>query len=165
MAEETQEAEEAPASGGGGKKLIIIIVLVLIVLGGGGAGAFFAMSGGDASDEELDDEDFEEEVEDDLIPSAVLPLDTFVVNLQIKGNFLKVEMQLEFATPELPPTIENDVPKIRDSVIRLLSGKSAADILSAEGKENLRDELRDVINETLGADDIVDVYFTEFIVQ
>ena len=98
-------------------------------------------------------------------PPAVLPLDTFIVNLQVKGSFLKTTVQLEFVEPELPPTIEHETPKIRDAIIRLLSSKSAADILSADGKEKLREELRQEINGALKSEDVGQVYFTEFIIQ
>ena len=96
---------------------------------------------------------------------AFLPLETFIVNLQVKGSFLKTSIQLEFTEPVLPKTIESEVPKIRDAVIRVLSAKGSAEILTAEGKERLREELRDAINQTLGAEDVSKVYFTEFIIQ
>jgi flagellar FliL protein len=167
MAKEETKEPEAPASGGS-KKLIIIIVAVVIVLAVG-VGAFLALSGGKADEEAEDEgEELEEEGEGEgeaNLPPAILPLETFIVNLQVKGSFLKTTIQLEFAEPELPPTIESDVPKVRDAVIRVLSGKTSAEILTAEGKERLREELRDSINETLGAEDVTQVFFTEFIIQ
>lgn len=167
MAKEEPKEPEAPASGGS-KKLIIIIVAVVIVLAVG-VGAFLALSGGKADEEAEDEgEELEEEGEGEgeaNLPPAILPLETFIVNLQVKGSFLKTTIQLEFAEPELPPTIESDVPKVRDAVIRVLSGKTSAEILTAEGKERLREELRDSINETLGAEDVTQVFFTEFIIQ
>ena len=87
------------------------------------------------------------------------------MNLQVKGSFLKTTIQLEFAEPQLPPTVESDIPKVRDAVIRILSSKSSADILTAEGKEKLREEIKNSVNESLGAEDVTQVYFTEFIIQ
>ena len=162
MAEEEEEQQEEEESGGKSNKMMIIIAAVVLIAGG--AGAFFAMSGGE---EEEEDGEYEEMDDggDGMLPSAVLPLDTFVVNLQVKGSFLKVTMQLEFTEPELPATIEGDIPKLRDVIIRIMSSKGARDILSTEGKELLREEIRDGINETLGAEDVSQVYFTEFIIQ
>ena len=87
------------------------------------------------------------------------------MNLQVKGSFLKTTIQLEFAEPELPHTIEHETPKIRDSIIRVLSSKSAQDILSADGKEKLREELKDAVNTALKSEDVTEVYLTEFIIQ
>lgn len=164
MAEE-ETGEEEGGGKGGSKKLILILVAVL-VLGGGGVGAFLALGGsGNEEDGEFEDEEEFEDEGEGVLPAAVLPLETFIVNLQVKGSFLKTTIQLEFAEPTLPPTVESDIPKIRDSVIRILSSKESADILSPDGKEALRQDLRDAVNETLGAEDVTQVYFTEFIIQ
>lgn len=172
MAEKKEEKEGGDqAAAGGGKKKLIIIVVALLVLVGGGVGAFLAMgkSGGGEEDggegDAGEDEHGEEgEHEGELAP-AVLPLDPFIVNLQVKGSFLKATIQLEFQEPELPPTIEHDTPKIRDAIITVLSNKAAPEILSADGKERLREELRRAVNETLHSEDVTKVYFTEFIIQ
>jgi flagellar protein FliL len=162
-----EEKKEKPS--GGGKKKLIIIILAVLILVGGGVGAFLAMGGkGHEGDEESSDgEEAEEEAEheEEAAPAFVQPLEPFIVNLQVKGSFLKTTIQLRFSTPEPPPHIENEIPKVRDSVIRILTGKAASDILSAEGKETLREEIRDAVNEALGGEDVTEIYFTEFIVQ
>ncbi len=169
MAEE-KEDKEAAAPKKGGKKMLIIIIVAVLVLGGGGVGAFFALGKSKGADGEdgAEGEDAEEgeggEEEIELAP-AVLPLDTFIVNLQVKGSFLKTSLQLEFAEPELPHTIEHDTPKIRDAIIRVLSSKAAPEILSTEGKEKLRDEIKHAVNEALKSEDVTLVYITEFIIQ
>jgi flagellar FliL protein len=168
MSEEEKEKDEAAPKGGGKKKLIIIIIIALVLIGGG-VGAFFAFGKSKGADNEDGEEadaaenDGEGPVED--LPPAVLPLDTFIVNLQVKGSFLKTTLQLEFDEPELPHTIEHDTPKIRDAIIRVLSSKAAPDILSTEGKEKLREELKRAVNEALKSEDVTQVYITEFIIQ
>ena len=169
MAEEEKSTDEGK-KGGGKKKLIIIIVLVLL-LGGGGVGAYLALGhskpegeGEDAGAEEGGGEEGHEG-EQTVLPPAILPLETFIVNLQVKGSFLKTTIQLEFAEPQLPPTVESDIPKVRDAIIRILSSRSSADILTSEGKEKLREEIKNSVNESLGAEDVTQIYFTEFIIQ
>ena len=170
MAEEKEEKEEGAESKGGGKKKLIIIIVAVLVLVGGGVGAFFAL-GKSKDAEEGEDGDDEEAAGDEAggeeaeLPPAVLPLETFIVNLQVKGSFLKTSIQLEFAEPELPHTIEHDTPKIRDAIIRILSAKAAADILTVEGKEKVREEVKQAVNEALKSDDVTNVYLTEFIIQ
>jgi len=164
--EEEQTEEEEEEKSGGSKKLIIIIVVVVLLVGIGVATFLVMGSGDEESDDGTADLELTAEDEDLFdLPGATLPLDTFIVNLKVKGSFLKVTIQLEFEQPELPPTIESDIPKVRDTVIRSLSNKSAGEILSLEGKEELSLYLIDAINETLGAEDVVNLYFTEFIIQ
>ena len=173
MAEEEKEDGEEKAGKGGGKKKLIIIIVAAVVLLGGGVGAFLAMSGGKpaAEGEEAGAEEVEEEAaaegegEHGELPGAMMQLDTFIVNLQVKGSFLKTTISLEFAEPELPHTVENDTPKIRDAIIRVLSTRTANDILNKDGKEKLGEEIKKVVNEVLESEDVVKVYFTEFIVQ
>lgn len=174
MADEKEGAEGAAAEAKpkGSKKLIIIIVAVVLVLVLGGVGAFLALSHkkpaeGEEGAEGAAAEEEEGGKEEGLaeLPGAVLPLEVFIVNLQVKGSFLKSNIQLEFADPEPPLGIDNDVPKIRDKIIRIVSSKSAQELLSPDGKEQLRNEIKEGVNEVLGSEDVVQVYFTEFIIQ
>jgi flagellar FliL protein len=165
--EEEKKEGEATEKSGGSKKIIIIAVVAVLLLAAIGAGVFFALSSGksEGSHDAAEEEVSEEAVDEHAAGGAVLPLETFIVNLQVKGSFLKTSIQLEFAEPQLPPTMEKDVPKVRDAIIRILSSKAAADILSVEGKEALREDLIEAINQSLGSEDVVDAYFTEFIIQ
>ena len=172
MAKEEEGKEEAKEGGeakaGGSKKMLIIIIVVVILVLGGGAGAFFALSGKEpAEGEEEGDADVEEEEDtgEEALPGAVFPLETFIVNLGVKGSFLKTAIQLEFASPEIPHTLENDVPKLRDAIIKILTSKTSADVLTVDGKEKIREEVKKAVNEALGSEDVVQIYFTEFIVQ
>ncbi len=170
MAEKKEEAAEAPPKS---KKKLVIIVAVAVLVIGGGVGAFLAMGSGAKTDAESGDA-LEEggehgeagaEGEQVVLPPAVLPLETFIVNLQVKGSFLRTTIQLEFAEPELPHSVESDTPKIKDSIIRILSGKSSSELLTSEGKEKVRIEIREGVNEILGGEEVTQVYFTEFIIQ
>jgi flagellar FliL protein len=174
MAEEKEDKEKKEGEGAGKKskkKLIIIIAVVLVVLIGGGVGAFLALGskpkeGAEGEDGGEGEEETEtEEAADGALPGAVVPLDPFIVNLLIKGSFLKTTIQLEFSEPEAPHSFEASIPKVRDAIIRILSSKEAKEILSAEGKEKLRGEVREGVNKTLESEDVVQVYFTEFIIQ
>jgi len=173
--EKDEGKEEAPKKSK--KKLFIIIgaVVVLLIVAGG---AFFMLKGGkkaaEGEGEEATDESTESSGEKGgegkeggkgSLSGSIVPLDTFIVNLQVKGSFLKTTIQLEFGEPGQPHTLEADMPKVRDAIIRIMSGKTAQDILSVEGKEKLREEVKDGVNNAMGSEDVVNVYFTEFIVQ
>lgn len=172
---EGEAKEEAPKKS---KKMLFIIVGVVVLLAVAG-GAFFMLKGSKKpADGEADDAATDESTDAGEgkggeggkegkggLSGSIIPLDTFIVNLQVKGSFLKTTIQLEFGEPGQPHTLESDMPKVRDAIIRIMSGKTAQDILSVEGKEKLREEVKDGVNNAMGSEDVVNVYFTEFIVQ
>lgn len=65
-----------------------------------------------------------------------------------------------------PHVVKNE-NKFRDVVIRILSSKKAAELLTTEGKARLKEELVDGLNEAMGLEEppVVGVLFTEFIIQ
>ncbi len=98
---------------------------------------------------------------------ATLPLDTFIANLADEGGkrYLKTTMQVEFLGDGIPSGIDARVPQIRDLLLTLLTSKSFEEIRTAEGKQQLREEIIARLNQTLDRDAVKAVYFTEFIVQ
>ncbi len=95
----------------------------------------------------------------------VIPLETFIVNLAgSKGRkVLKVNMEFEINGQEVIQEIENRKAQIRDFIIIILSSKSHDEVSSKEGKDALRNEIKDNINSFLSKGKIINVYFTELI--
>lgn len=95
----------------------------------------------------------------------VVPLETFLVNLSdSRGRKLaKINLELEVSNNDVQEEIEKLKPKVRDIIIIILSGKSYQQISNKEGKDALRDEIRDQVNLFLTKGQIKKVYFTEFI--
>lgn len=56
---------------------------------------------------------------------------------------------------------------LRDVVIQILSSKQSSELLTADGKNRLKQELVDGLNEAIGLEEppVVGVLFTEFIIQ
>lgn len=94
-----------------------------------------------------------------------VPLETFLVNLSgNRGNkLLKVNMELEVDGSKVASEIDKRKPQIRDIIIILLSSKTYAQLSSPEGREFLREEIRDTVNSFLTTGKIKRVLFTEFI--
>jgi flagellar FliL protein len=94
-----------------------------------------------------------------------IPMETFLVNLSgNRGNkLLKVNMDLELEGGKIAEEIDKRKPQIRDIIIILLSSKTYAQLSSPEGKEYLRDEIRDTVNSFLTTGKIKRVLFTEFL--
>ena len=178
MAEEEAEEEGGEAAGEEEKKglpikLILIVVGVLALAGGG----YFAYTNffqeeaveesaeGDKKGEEGEDGEKKEELPPDV--GVMFTMDPFVVNLAgSKGKrFLKVTTTLELSSPEVNPEFEENLQKITDSILVLLSSKSFEDVYSVQGKFKLKDEITTRVNRFLVVGHVKDAYFTEFIVQ
>jgi flagellar FliL protein len=186
MAEEEEKKEEAaPAKGGllKNKKVLIIIIAAVVLIGGGAA--FFLLKGG--GDEGVVEDGGHEPKAEKHAPAkkkdsgahgeesgggdqegpTVHLLKPFIVNLQDQsgGRYLKLTLNLELTSPEAAGSLKVNGPRIRDSIIILLSSKSYADIGTVEGKYKLRDEIVNRINQFLPDNSVKTAYFTEFVIQ
>ena len=103
---------------------------------------------------------------DDYIGKLV-PMETFLVNLAgTHGNKLvKIDMELEVDGPKVEDELDKRKPQIRDIIIILLSSKTYDQVTTKEGKESLRDEVKETVNSFLVKGKIKKVYFTNFIVN
>lgn len=180
MAEEAdneKKVEEAPKKS---KTMLFVIIGVVAVLLIGGGVAFAMMKKSDKKDvakedlgadaaledgltsEHAGEEDEAEEGEEAL--GAIFPLEAFVVNLE-GGRYIRTQLQLEFASRDVPKRFFGKIVPIRDSIITALTKKSADDVLSDKGKENIKKEVVDIVNEMLRKEEVKRVYFTQYVVQ
>jgi flagellar protein FliL len=102
--------------------------------------------------------------------SAVLyPLKSFVVNLadKPKGRYLKVTLAL-VTKKSIESRFEKDalaLASVQDRIITVLTSKTVDDLLTADGKFLLKQELTLQINSILGDGSVQDIYFADFIIQ
>lgn len=81
-------------------------------------------------------------------------------------HYLEMEHEeLNHYLEEFNHEIEDKLPIINDSLISMLSSKSFEDVYTTEGKELIRQEMVALLNEKLPSHQIMNVYFTEFVVQ
>ena len=146
-------------------KLIIFCILGLSLLGGG----FFVWKGGLLSgvfnkNSGVISSDIQD-TKKDIGP--IYSLDTFIVNLlgDRGKNYLKVKVDLELDGDKLSEEVTKRLPQFRDSILTLLSNKSHDDVKTLEGKYQLRSEIISMLNQYLKTGRIINVYFTDFIVQ
>ncbi|GAB4356711.1 MAG: flagellar basal body-associated protein FliL [Gammaproteobacteria bacterium] len=174
MAEEDLELDESSGGkkGGSNLKLIIILSLVgLLVVGGAVAATLFftgALSGGDKSAEEGEAKEASAPK-----PAQYLPLDPpFVVNFedQQQIRFLQIAVEVMARDPAVIEAVQTHKPAIRNNLVILFSSQDAATVGTREGKEQLRAQTLEEINqiirkETGGKEGIEAVYFTSFVMQ
>ena len=171
MAEKKAPAPEKVEKKKGGKlKLIIIALVVLGVLGGGGFAAwkFFLQpkAAGDASGNATAEGGGEHKTEVDS-GGQLVTLDSFVVNLSdpMGRRYLKTTLDVEVANAAAAAELTAAMPKVKDTLLLLLSSKSFADISSMDKKIELKNDIVSRLNQIIGKNKVRNVYFTEFVVQ
>lgn len=189
MAEEEAEegGEEAAEEKKGLPIKLILIVVGVLALGGGGYFAYTNFFQDEAVEESAEEDkegkengEGEEDKEGkengeggeraEALPpdlGVMFTLDPFVVNLAGSGGkrFLKVTATLELSSPEVNPEIKENLQKITDSILVLLSSKNFEDVYSVQGKFKLKDEIATRVNRFLVVGHVKDAYFSEFIIQ
>jgi len=97
----------------------------------------------------------------------IVPLDTIIVNLSASNGrrYLKTKINLEAKDGEVKKTIESKAIQIKDRLISILSSKTLEDIDGLEAQENLRKEIKDAVDVVLKVEGVLQVYFTEFVIQ
>jgi flagellar FliL protein len=99
---------------------------------------------------------------------AVLHLESFVVNLSGKtengylrvGIDLGIEAELKEGEKQAP-----FMGRLRDAILSVLGTRTVDELLTAEGKTKLKDDLLKAINDRVPEVRCREVYFTEFLVQ
>jgi flagellar protein FliL len=173
-------------------------LLVVVILGG--AAAFFMM-GGSHADEGEDGEEVVAEDDHDAaakeakkaklkkkkdaeakgLPPVFVELDPFTVNLQPEtavDQYLQVKATLRVDEQPAADNLKAYMPEIRHRVLMLLSGKKASELGSAEGREQLAEDIKHAVNAIVGEvprnrkgepeepiGPVESVLFTSFIVQ
>lgn len=166
--------EEEAAHADGKKKsplLLIIIVVVTLLLAGGGGAVYFlvikkpapaAEHGADAEGGKHDEKGGKSATS--LGETVELP--PFIVNLVGEsGRYIKIVVVLQISSPATKEELTNRAPQIKDSVIGVLSSKTPDEVLSPEGKLELKLEMVKRINQSLTSGVVTEMFFTEFVIQ
>ncbi|MDX2503981.1 MAG: flagellar basal body-associated FliL family protein [Gammaproteobacteria bacterium] len=177
--------EEAPKSSK--KMLIIIIVGVLLLVIVAVLGTLFltdvfddkpeqtetSQSTDGEADETSESEDAAEgESSKNKAELSYLPLEPpFVLNFEgkSKARYMQVGLEVSTTSEKAQAAVKKHMPVIRNEVVLLLSGQKYQEMVTPDGKEQLRAELIETINNILkqhkvkkGIDNI---YFTSFVMQ
>lgn len=183
------EAAAAPAPKKSKLVLILVAVLLVVVIGAGAA-VFMLLSHGKKSEggesEEKAAATHGEKAWPKFDPSkppVFEPLEPFTVNLTPEDGqqYLQVVASIRVIDAHVAEEVKAYMPQIRHEILSLLAGKKASEIVSPEGRAELAEEMRDVINEVMGWEPppasskkkqaeaatgpVVSVFFTQFIVQ
>lgn len=180
--EESQETEakEKPKKkpGGGGLNLMVIVAIVAILVAV--VAAFLLVKALTPKPEVVDEktaemiEELEKvEPEKEKVSSAkeVGELYEFenavVVNIAETNaeRYLKVNIVLELDSAKLKDEIEKRKPQIMDLFINIFASKTLDMISTVSGRNLVRQELIDKVNARIKTGRIVNIFFTEFVIQ
>ncbi|MBN2071844.1 MAG: flagellar basal body-associated FliL family protein [Candidatus Krumholzibacteriota bacterium] len=109
----------------------------------------------------------EKVVEDSDPRGEIILMSDIVINLKEKDKlfFLKVTIGLEVPDSDVKAEVTERTPQLRDDVIAMISGKSVSDIDSLEDRNLLKAELTRRINASLLSGDLIQLYFSDFVIQ
>ncbi|WP_291330056.1 flagellar basal body-associated protein FliL [Desulfovibrio sp. UCD-KL4C] len=167
MADEVEQESKKK----GGMLKWIILILLLAVLGGGGFFAykkFFAAAPKDAAETTQAEEQTADPNAAPLPGSGFsVTLPTFVVNLAdpLGRRYLKLGVDVEVVSEEAVAELNKKEPMVKDSLILLLSSKTFQDLSSMENKILLKKEIVDRLNQIMGGAKVLQVYFTDMVIQ
>jgi len=137
-----------------GRALLLVLILVLLL--GGAAGAYFAFfhSGAKKAPPEV---------------THQLTLSDLIINLADtdKPHYLSASLSLIVAGESPEEVVEEREAHIRDAVLMVVSRYTYGELLSVEGKEELKRELVTAVTEVLAehALRVEEVLFTDFVMD
>lgn len=160
--------DDSPKKKGGKLKWILLIFLILLIVGGG-AGAWYYFFSDLPGSKSSGEEGAPKETVKTSAPQNLqtTTLDPFLVNLAdpLGKRYIKVTFEVEITNPAVAEELTQQKPKVRDSVIMLLSSKTYADLAPAESKLALKTEVANRLNQILGGPKVSRVFITEMVIQ
>ena len=138
-------------------KLILIALIVFAVVTAGSIASFYLITKADVQKPPVEKP----------VALSIWPMEPFVVNIaETNGErYLRIVIQLETSDPEVGPALEQIKPRIRDTILDLLTPKTYKDLIDLAGKQRLREDIAGRINNILQRGKVTRVYFTEFVIQ
>ena len=161
MAEETkvevQEGNQKPKKGGKKKLLLLLISGLLIIILAGVMVFFLTTPKGEEG----------KEAKRHHKETFLYTMEPVVVNLfdPTGKRYLQISLAFELGDKKLEEEIKNNEPKIKDVIISVLSSKTPEEVLKAEAKEVIKNELLHKINSILGEEVVLNIYITQYIVE
>jgi flagellar protein FliL len=164
MAEQPNNAVPVKAKS---NNLIFLVIGIVLLAGGMGAG-WFLFAHNKTTQAAAEKPEKKE-------PEFTLHLDGFTVNLNDpdENHFLRCTIDLSLAHEpkaaaggkEGEASSGLPIPRIRDTILSVLTAAKANELLTVEGKENLKHNVLAALQQRVPEIEAQDVYFTEFLVQ
>jgi flagellar FliL protein len=159
-------------------KMLLIIIALVVVLAAAGGAAFFLLKGGGEEHEAEAPANHEKakpkpKKKDAAAAPTFMPLDAVVVNLADPGTvrYAQVGLTLQLEDAKTAEEVKKYMPAIRSGILMLISRRTADELLSADGKAKLAEEILELVQKTAdmepykGYSPVEAVLFSSIIVQ
>jgi flagellar FliL protein len=172
--EEQAEQPKAKSSFPVGK-ILSVLMLVLLSSAGSGFTSWYVINRSLKAEGKAGEAGHEAEKKEDVVAEAIekgaaLPLEPFVVNLADAdaARYLRIKVSLMIDDKNKAKEVEENTAlqlKIRDVILQSLTQKTSKDLINEEGKTKLRHEIHERITGYFKEPKLVEVMFTEFVIQ
>ena len=96
----------------------------------------------------------------------MVTLDQFTVNLTTPGSttpkYVRVNISLEVPSDDVESELTQRMPQVRNAIIDLFNSKRPSDVVSEEGRQYLKEEIRGALNGFMVSGKVKGVFFTNF---
>lgn len=80
-------------------------------------------------------------------------------------RFLRTQFTIEFDSEDVLEEVQKKLPIVNDTVIFVLSSQTLEELERVNGKEALKEQLKDNLNEIINGGEVVNIYFNTFVWQ
>jgi len=164
--------EEKDGGGGtkGSKTVLIIIIagfVLFMALAGAGFYILWQKMPGPSANSVTTSKSVTEKEPPTIGLGPIYSITPFVINLAGSGGkrFLRVKMDLELKNQTISEQMRAQLPRVKDTLLTILSSKKFEDINTVEGKSDLRTEIATTIDTLFSKGAVTNVYFTEFVIE
>ncbi len=174
MADKKDEVpEESAAKAKGGlfenKAILLgIIVLVQVILAFGLTQFVIVPKLGAGAAATTTEEPVADAAEEMPSMGVLVGLNEIIVTLQSspsRPRYLRITVDLEVKDQVTADLATARIPQLRDAVIMTLSGKTAEELNSPEGRKGLRDEIFRKIDSSFPDGALMNIYFSDLVIQ
>ncbi len=171
---ETVEETAAPKPAGKSKKLLLILAVVVaqlvaayflvgVFLKRGGADSQAAAAGVVSSKAKNAEKSA---ASDNNFDNVFIVKDLIVNPAGTNGlRFLLTTIGLEVSSQETEKECEKRNVQIHDAIINILTSKTLPQLDEADSRDSLKTEIKTAINQDLTTGNVINVYFSKFIIQ
>jgi flagellar FliL protein len=83
----------------------------------------------------------------------------------VNPKFVRVNISVEVPTSETENEVQQKMPQVRNTIIDLFNSKRPTDLVTAEGRDYLKEEIRNALNSFMVSGRVKSVFFTNFAVS
>jgi flagellar FliL protein len=167
-----KKAEATPAEAPKKKSKLLLIIVAAVVVVGGGVGAWLFLKPHKEEQPAEGGAAHAEEAKPKAVPQYYKFDPAFVVNFGGEGNsrYLQVTVEAMSRDPLVVEAIKGNEPAIRNDLVLLFSSQQYDVLMTAEGKDQLREQTLEAIRKTVASEGgkpetVENVYFTSFVIQ